>query len=589
MTILSPATRMRLATRVLVSLSGLLLTTGSTKAPGDLDRFVLEQMAMRHVQGLSLAIVENGKIVSARAYGVTDRGVNNAVTTSTRFQAGSISKPVAALGALHLVEKGKLALDTDVNATLKSWKLPASEFTATTPVTLRGLLSHTAGLTVHGFPGYDADSVVPSLVQVLDGTAPTNTAAIRNDIAPGTKWRYSGGGYTVMQQMIIDVTGQTFPDYMQQAVLVPLGMTLSSYEQPPRGALAAATAAGHYTDGGIVHKRWHVYPEMAAAGLWTTPSDLARFAIGVQQAYAGKSKIISLAMAKQMLTVQRDNYALGVAIQGTGENLWFSHNGRDEGFDASLSAAAETGQGVAIMINANDNSGMVPRIAAFIARKYGWPNATAYVPPKAEVVPQARVAAVAGRYEIANNQMATLVVLGGRLHGSVDGLPDEEFIPRGNDVFASADRDVRLAFSRDPSGAVIGYTRTQGTNTRTAPRIGPLFAQLVQQTDNDAALSSRVEAVVRALGQGGTPLGSVHGITESARKDFGSNAWAPATGLTRLIFVAAQDISARGIERHGSKVARILYYRMTAHGVESRLMVHLTADGLVTDVDTADE
>ena len=580
---------MRITTRVLIPISALLFTSGSASAPDDLDTFVQDQMAMRHIPGLSLAIVENGKIVSSRAYGVTDRGSDKQVTPNTVFQAGSISKSVAAMGALHLVEEGKLALDSDVNGTLKSWKLPPSEFTKTKPVTLRGILSHTAGLTVHGFPGYDADSVMPSLVQVLNGTPPTNTAAIRNDLEPGTRWRYSGGGYTVMQQMIIDVTGRSFPDYMQRAVLGPLGMTQSSYEQPPR-ELAPLTAAGHYIDGRVVHKRWHVYPEMAAAGLWTTPADLARFAIGVQQAYAGKSsKVISQSMAKQMLTDQKDNDGLGVFLAGSGSALWFSHNGRDEGFDAFLNAAAETGQAVVIMINANDNSGMVPRIAGFIARKYHWPNATAYVRPSGVSVPASQIADVAGRYEVANNQMATLVLLKGRLYGSVNGLPDEEFIPLGNDIFASADRDVRLAFTRDAAGAVIGMTRTQGTNTRTAPRVGPLFGSLSQQSDADAALTGRIEAVVRALGQGGAAMETIQGITEGARKDFGRQPWDPAVGLTRLTFVAVQDISTRGIERHGSKVARIAYYRMIANGTETRLMVHLTADNLVTDVDTADE
>ncbi|MDB4892374.1 MAG: beta-lactamase [Gemmatimonadetes bacterium] len=580
---------MRLPTRVLIPLAALLLTTGSAAAPDDLDEFVLSQMAMRRIPGLSLAIVDNGRIVSSRAYGVTDRGGNKQVTLNTVFQAGSISKSVAALGALHLVEEGKLALDTDVNATLTSWKLPSSDFTKAKPVTLRGILSHTAGLTVHGFPGYDADSVMPSLVQVLNGSSPTNTAAIRNDVEPGAQWRYSGGGYTVMQQMMIDVTGLSFPDYMQRAVLGPLGMTQSSYDQPPHN-LAAQTAAGHYLDGRIVHGRWHVYPEMAAAGLWTTPADLARFAIGVQQAYAGKSsKIISQSMARQMLTDQKDNDGLGVFLAGSGPKLWFSHNGRDEGFDASLNAAAETGQAVVIMINANDNSRLVPRIAAFVAKKYRWPNASAYVRPAPVSVPESQIAAVAGRYEVANNQMATLVPLKGHLFGSDNGLPDEEFISLGNDTFASAERDVRLAFTRDASGAITGMTRTQGATTRTAPRIGPLFSSLSQQNDPDAALSRRVEAVVRALGQGGSAMETVQGITEGARKDFGRDAWRPATGLTRLSFVAVQDISARGIERHGSKVARILYYRMTANGVETRLMVHLTADGLVTDVDIADE
>ena len=285
-------------------------------------------------------------------------GTNKAVTLNTVFQAGSISKSVAAFGALHLVEDGKLSLDTDVNASLKSWKLPPNEYTSAVPVTLRGILSHQAGLTVHGFPGYDVDSTMPTLVQVLNGTPPTNTAAIRIDTTPGTKWRYSGGGYTIMQQMMIDVTGRSFPDYMQRTVLGPLEMRQSSYEQPPRGELASLTAAGHYSDGAIGHRRWHVYPEMAAAGLWTTPADLARFAIGVQQAYAGKSsKVISQAMAKQMLTDQKDNDGLGVFLKGTGHGLWFNHGGRDEGFDAlARSQPPRPGRVVAIMINANDNS-----------------------------------------------------------------------------------------------------------------------------------------------------------------------------------------------------------------------------------------
>ena len=261
---------MRLASRILIPLSALLLATGSAQAPDDLDAFVLAQMARRHVPGLSLAIIQDGKIIEARAYGVTDRGITRSVGTTTLFQAGSISKSVAALGALHLVERGKLDLDTDVNAALKSWKLPSSEFTTSKPVTLRGLLSHTAGLTVHGFPGYDTDSVVPSLVQVLDGAKPANTDAIRVEAIPGASWNYSGGGYTIMQQMVIDVTGQRFPDFMRQTVLAPLGMTQSSYEQPLPAPLAATTAAGHYQDGRIVRGRWHLYPEMAAAGLWTT-------------------------------------------------------------------------------------------------------------------------------------------------------------------------------------------------------------------------------------------------------------------------------------------------------------------------------
>src|SRR5262249_16319368 len=156
---------------------------------------------------LSLAIIQDGKIVKAKGYGVTEKGGKTPITTTTLFQAGSISKAVAAMGALHLVEQGKLMLDEDVNSRLTSWKVPENEFTKDKKVTLRGILSHSAGLTVHGFPGYAVDSPFPTLVQILDGEKPANTQAIRVDILPGSRWRYSGGGYTIMQQMILDVAG----------------------------------------------------------------------------------------------------------------------------------------------------------------------------------------------------------------------------------------------------------------------------------------------------------------------------------------------------------------------------------------------
>jgi CubicO group peptidase (beta-lactamase class C family) len=272
------------------SLTPLATGTAQTARLDSLDAFVKAQMAQRHIRGLSLAIITDGKISVARAYGVVDDSSKAPATTSTLFQAGSISKPVSALGALHLVEAGTLSLDADVNTKLTSWKVPDNQFTATEKVTLRRLLSHNAGLTVHGFPGYDISTRVPTVVQVLDGTPPTNTAPIRVDTTPGAIWRYSGGGFTVMQQMVIDVTGQPFAQFLQKTVLGPIGMTSSSFEQPLPNHVAARTAAGYYADGSPVRGRWHVYPEIAAAGLWTTPTDLAKWAIEVQEALAGRGQ-----------------------------------------------------------------------------------------------------------------------------------------------------------------------------------------------------------------------------------------------------------------------------------------------------------
>lgn len=384
---------MRLSRSVLVLLTCLVppaRTAAQDARLDSLDAYIREQMARHQIAGLSLAIIQDGRIAVARGYGVADRATGAPVTTATLFQAGSISKPVSALGVLHLVESGRLSLDGDVNALLTSWKVPENRFTASEKVTLRRLLSHSAGVTVHGFPGYDVADPVPTLVQVLDGAPPANTPPIRVDTVPGAIWRYSGGGFTIMQQLVIDVTGEPFPQFMQATVLGPIGMTSSSFQQPPAPERAALTASGYYADRSPVRGHWHIYPEMAAAGLWTTATDLARFAIEVQQTLAGKGHgVISPAMARQYVTAQKGQSGLGIGVGRSGGELSFSHGGRDAGFDALLIAFAGTGQGAAIMINANDNSGFLRRLQSYIARLYGWPGATGPTPAAAHPVPGA--------------------------------------------------------------------------------------------------------------------------------------------------------------------------------------------------------
>src|SRR5271165_2057656 len=216
-------------------------------------QFTLQQlMDVLKVPGLSVAVVDNFQIAWAKPYGVTEVGADTPVTTSTMFQAASISKTVSATGALYLVEHGKLSLDEDVNKELTTWKVPENEFTATQKVTLRRLLSHSAGLTVHGFPGYAIGQPVPTLVQIFNGEKPANTAPIRVDFVPGSKLRYSGGGVTIEQQLIMDVTGKPFPQFMHDTVLGPIGMSESTYQQPLPSAPAALAASGTRADGKVI-------------------------------------------------------------------------------------------------------------------------------------------------------------------------------------------------------------------------------------------------------------------------------------------------------------------------------------------------
>ena len=345
------------------------------------DDLIAKRMREHHITGLSLAIIQDGKIIKAKGFGFADKSGQTPVTPGTLFQAGSISKAVAAVGALRLVQDGRLSLDRDVDEYLRAWKVPENEFMKEQKVTLRRILSHTAGLTVHGFLGYSTNESVPTLLQVLDGVEPANTQPIRVDTVPGRKWRYSGGGYTVMQQMIIDVTGEPFPKFMSETVLKPLVMTNSTYEQPLPPTMVASTASGYLANGKAVTGAWRVHPEMAAAGLWTTPSDLARFAMGIQHALAGDSNaVLSQATTRLMVTNEKDGDGLGVFVEGSERTLRFSHGGRNAGFDSFMVAYTGVGQGAVIMMNAND-SGTSRAIVNAIANEYHWSAGIPLVPP----------------------------------------------------------------------------------------------------------------------------------------------------------------------------------------------------------------
>lgn len=331
---------------------------------------IAERMAELGVPGVSVAFFEGGEVVWTRAYGLADVEGGVPVTPETRFQAASISKPVAATVALDLVEDGRLALDADVNAALATWQVPASAFAEDQPVTLRGLLTHTAGLSGHGFPGYGPGETVPGTAGVLWGDG--NTDAVVVDQRPRTAYRYSGGGYTVMQLAVEDATGQPFADVAAARVLGPLGMTRSTFAQPLPEALRDEAATGYRRDSAAVAGRFHTYPEVAAAGLWTTPTDLARWAIALQRSLAGEPHpVLDAETVRQMVTPD------SVGGHGLGPGLpfdaaFFGHGGANEGFRCLLRAQLGGDQGVVVMTNADTGSALMEDVVRTVAREYGW-------------------------------------------------------------------------------------------------------------------------------------------------------------------------------------------------------------------------
>jgi len=339
------------------------------------------------VPGISVAVFDDFKVVWAKTYGVKHAGQAVPVTLDTLFQAGSISKPVAVMAALSFVERGRFSLDEDINAKLVSWKVPDNEFTRTEKVTLRRLMSHSAGLTVHGFPGYAMGSDVPTLSQVLDGTPPANTAPVRVNLVPGTTFRYSGGGTTVIQLALVDQLRTPFPQIMDETVLGPLGLRNSTYEQPLPPERAAHAAVGHRRNGKSVEGRWHVYPEMAAAGLWTTPWDLAQVAIEVARSKGGRSnRVLTRDTVRLMLTPQAGEAGLGFFVDATGKTDRFGHGGADEGFQAMLTAFAATGRGAVVMTNSDNGITAVRPLLDAIGREYAWPARTPWTPGVVDTV-----------------------------------------------------------------------------------------------------------------------------------------------------------------------------------------------------------
>lgn len=432
---------------------------------------VQERLKRYNIPGVSVAVINNYKVEWAKAYGVKDVETNEPVTTETLFQAGSISKPVAAMVALKKVEQGKIALDENINNKLTSWKLPDNEFTAKHKVTLANLLSHTGGLTVHGFPGYAVGEKIPTLPQVLDGAPPANTAPVRVDIEPGTKHRYSGGGTTIAQLAIMDIEERPYPQIARETVLGPLGMTSSTYEQPLPDEIRKKAATGHRINGKPVAGKIHIYPEMAAAGLWTNPTDLAKFAIEVQLSLAGKSnKVLSKETVSKMVTPFIEDFVgLGFFIEKHGSATYFGHGGADEGFRAQLLVNRDKGYGAVVMVN-SDNAQIINEIFRSIAKEYQWDD---YLPAAIEPVPvdSKKLDDYAGRFQVNPDRVLTILKEGGQLYAEPTQSPRLELFAVSETEFVRGDANVRYTFVRGTDGKV-GSVRIQfdGGNSD-APRM----------------------------------------------------------------------------------------------------------------------
>ena len=421
---------------------------GPTHSQGFSGWTLKERMAHYHVNGLSIAVIRNYKVEWAKGYGWADKERNLPVTTQTRFQAGSISKSVNALGMLTLVRDGQLDLDADVNRYLTSWKLAQG---SGSKVTMAQLLSHTAGLNVSGFSGYIAGQAIPSVQQILNGETPANSPAVRMVDKPGTHFAYSGGGVTVAQMLAMDITRQPYEQLMDERVLKPLGMINSTFTQPAASQQSAMLASG-YDESGKKFKggNYHLYPELAAAGLWSTPTDLAQYIIAVQKAYKGdKNSIIPQALALKMLSPYIDKRAgLGVFVDSLSGEPYFEHDGLTYGFRSQYYGSVKEGNGMVIMMN-SVSDGLIPEIVNSIARVYHFKGLYTSLVDKNKAVSPSVLQSYTGRYQLAPGMIMNVYRQGNQLFVQLTG---QSSIP----VFAETDRrfyikivNAQLEFIKD--------------------------------------------------------------------------------------------------------------------------------------------
>lgn len=443
--------------------------------------FALEdRMRAYGVPGVSVAVIHNGKLDWARGWGVRNANTCAPVTPQTDFQAASISKMITALTALRLVQQGKLSLDKDINSYLTSWKLPSDEKLAPKSVNLRELLSHTAGLNVHGFPGYEVGARIPTAVQVLSGAAPAVTEAVKIVLPAGQQWQYSGGGYVIAQVALSDATGKPFAELANEEVLRPLGMQRSAFAQPPSAAILTNAAMGH-DDGKVIPGGYHIYPELGPAGLWTTPSDLARVLMDIQASANGRpSKLLSPQMTAEMLTPVKGDWGLGPALFGAGPDRRFGHDGVNEGFQSTMVAYVQKGDGIVVMTNGGGKR-LADEIVRAVATDYGWTE-LAGTPIVEAHLSQDALAHLVGRYE-GSGMSAFLDLRDGHLFAQTGGPYPERLIALTPDRFKTEGSGIVVEFQRE-RGRVSAFKIVEGgppitfvrsTDAAADPFASPLF------------------------------------------------------------------------------------------------------------------
>lgn len=419
---------------------------------------LLDRMNYYKVPGVSIAVIKDFKVLWNKQYGFMDSEIRNPVTDKTLFNVGSLSKGVAALTVLNLVEEGKIDLNEDINKQLISWKIPENEFTNQAAVTPLLLMNHSGGTMFSPGVAYLTDNF-PTNLQILNGESPSQTKAVVVDRIPGTEYLYSNGGYSILQQLVVDVEQKSFPEVVREKIFRPLGMENTTFQQPLPEELIKNASAGHMSNGlPIVGKRYF-FPNMAVGGLWTTASDYAKYIIELQKSHLGKSnKIISQELTKEMLSPHvSKQYGLGVFMREMyGEINYFGHLGDSRGFFAGFISHLTDGYGVVIFTNGQNGANLIREITNGIAKIYNWAK---YLPEEYKIadIDVNRINNYCGRFSIGSDDYFEITNEQNKL--VINRFDDAQLFHIGNGKFVIKFRlgNLQFNFDKDNNASSVVY------------------------------------------------------------------------------------------------------------------------------------
>lgn len=441
-----------------------------------------DRLAYYHTPAITIAVVNNFEVEWALAVGVCDIRSKNKVTIDTLFQAGSISKPIFALAVLQLKQTGLLNLDEDINHYLSSWCVPATDGWQPN-ITLRQLLSHTAGLTVHGLPGYQASEKIPTVSQILNGNIRSNTASVEVNILPGLQFRYSDGGFAVAQQVVVDLLKKPFPQIMHDLLLKPLGLTNSTFAQPLPKTWAIRAATAHPWKNIPIKGKAFAYLEMAAAGLWTTATDLAHIGVELLKVLNDRKPLALLtknsieSMLQPQLAHQETSdsgfIGLGFHCCGRDDSFRFGHAGRNEGFLADMRFYRNLGKGAVVMINSNEGRPLIDELMVSIGKEYEWPND---LTKAKEQLYLEDISSYLGLYSSTSKIKFNVNVIGGKMTLQYGDQPPLPIYPTSESEFFARAINAVICFERDDNANIVALTLNQEGNRIRADKFAPQSA-----------------------------------------------------------------------------------------------------------------